>query len=453
MKLLDIVDGLWAIEPAKLDEIRGIYHAHLRGDKIDIKAIEARIGQPLQREEQGYSVINGVAVIPIHGVMSKKMNLLGKISGGASTELIKRDIAEARADDSVHKIVLDAGTPGGSIEGVQELANFIYEGRGGKPIVAVANEQMASAGYWVCAACDEVYAASGTSIVGSIGVICHHEETSKRDEKDGITRTTIYTGKFKNVGASDVPLSKEDYTTIKDQTDYVYSVMVADVAKFRGVSMDDAHRKMADGRIFIGAQAVEAGLVDGVSTLDEVIEQMASGASSKKKIMIKENAMSIKTEETLTLAALKENHPDLVEAIQKEGHAASFKQGVTAETARVTAVFDASLPGHEALIQSLMFDGKTTGGDAATQVLGAERILRDNAHSDMQKDAKELDKVEHSAGGEDTAKADLTTEAGRKAAWDKNADGLQATYNNDFGAFEGYLKNTKLHRTFGQEVN
>ena len=161
--------------------------------------------------------------------------------------------------------------------------------------------------------------------------------------------------------------------------------------------------------------------------------------------------MSTKTEETLTLAALKENHPDIVEAIQKEGHAASFKQGATAETARVTAVFDASLPGHEALIQSLMFDGKSTGGEAATAVLTAERTLRTNAHTDMQNDANELNNIEHSAGGEEPVKADLTTEAGRKAAWDKNADGLQASFNNSFGAFDSYYKNIKLHKTMGQE--
>lgn len=449
MKLLDIMTGPWAITPTKLEEIWGIYQTHLRGDQIDIKAIEARIGQPLQREEQGYSVINSVAVVPVHGVISKKMNLLSHISGGASTELIKRDIAAAMNDPAVQSIVLDMDSPGGSVDGTQELAQFIYGLRGEKPLAAVANGQMTSAAYWIGAACDKVYASSGTTIIGHIGVICQHTDTSKRDEANGVTKTTIYSGRYKNVGASDQPLSKEDHATIQDRTDYIYMVFVSDVSDFRGVSKDDTHRKMADGKIFFGEQAVEAGLADGVSTLDEVIEQMASGALPKTKKRIEENAMSEATyKDTLTLAVLRENHPDLVEALQKEGHAASFAQGATAETERVKAVFDASLPGHGALIQSLMFDGKSTGGEAATAVLTAERKLRTDAQANMQADANDLDNIEHAAGGEELAKTDLTTEEGRTAAWEANKDGLQASFNDDKGAFNAYYKNAKLHRTF-----
>ena len=169
MKLLDIVNGPWAIVPAKLEEICSIYNHHLKREKIDIKAIEGSIGQPLQREEQGYSVENGVAVVPVHGVISKKMNLLSQISGGASTELIKRDIAAAMSDDEIHKVVLDIDSPGGSVDGTQELAQFIYSLRGEKPIVAVANGQITSAAYWLGSQAHGFAATKGAS-VGSIGV-------------------------------------------------------------------------------------------------------------------------------------------------------------------------------------------------------------------------------------------------------------------------------------------
>ena len=56
MKLLDIVNGPWAIQPENLAEIQGIYTTHLRGDKIDIAAIEARLGRPLANEQQQYSI-------------------------------------------------------------------------------------------------------------------------------------------------------------------------------------------------------------------------------------------------------------------------------------------------------------------------------------------------------------------------------------------------------------
>ena len=456
MKLLDIVSGPWAITPAKLEEIVGVYHAHVRGPKIDVKAIEARLGEPLQREEQGYTVENNVAVVPVYGVLSKKMNLLQKVSGGASTELIKRDIEAAASDDNVERIVLDVDSPGGSVDGIQELARYIFSLRGEIPIVAVANGQMTSAAYWIAAACDEVFASSGTAIIGSIGVICQHVDKSKQDEAAGVTRTAIYSGKYKNVGDSTQPLSAEDRATMQDRTDYMYSVFVSDVADFRGVSMDDAHRKMADGKIFIGVQAVDAGLVDGVSTLDEVVGQMASGVLLGSKNDRKEKAMSGNADKDtpMTLAALRADHPELVEAILAEGHATGFEKGQADESARVKAVFDASLPGHEALIQQLMFDGKTTGGEAAAAVLGAEKALRASAGEDLKLDAKDLDGIDASNGGEDVpAKADLTTDEGRKAAWEAADKATKAEFGDDVDVFCAYYKNADNHKTFGQGGN
>ena len=61
MKLLDIVTGPWAIQPAKLLEIQAIYATHLRGDKIDLEAVEKRLGRPLNNEPKGYEIRDGVA--------------------------------------------------------------------------------------------------------------------------------------------------------------------------------------------------------------------------------------------------------------------------------------------------------------------------------------------------------------------------------------------------------
>src|SRR4030067_2682761 len=98
MKMLDILNSPWAIIPEKLQEIKNIYVTHVRGEKIDIKGLEAKLGRPLQNEPQGYDLINGNAIIPIQGVIAKKMNLMTQISAGASTELIARDIKTALND-------------------------------------------------------------------------------------------------------------------------------------------------------------------------------------------------------------------------------------------------------------------------------------------------------------------------------------------------------------------
>ena len=66
MKLLDIITAPWAIEPAKLLEIQAIYATHLRGEKIDIPAVEARLGRPLDNTQQkGYAIQDGVAILSL----------------------------------------------------------------------------------------------------------------------------------------------------------------------------------------------------------------------------------------------------------------------------------------------------------------------------------------------------------------------------------------------------
>ena len=96
MKLIDIVTGPWAIQPEKLLEIQAIYATHLRGDKIDLEAVEKRIGRPLGSEPKGYNLIDGVAVLPVNGVLGKRANLLTQVSGMASTEIIGNDFKTDR---------------------------------------------------------------------------------------------------------------------------------------------------------------------------------------------------------------------------------------------------------------------------------------------------------------------------------------------------------------------
>ena len=125
MRLLDIMLGQWAIQPDKLAEIQAIYCTHLRGDKIDIKAIEAAHGGPLQNGEQGYEVIDGVAVIPMIGVIAKRMNLFTQISGGVSTELLGRDIQGALKDPNVNSILIEIESPGGVVDGVSDRKSVV----------------------------------------------------------------------------------------------------------------------------------------------------------------------------------------------------------------------------------------------------------------------------------------------------------------------------------------
>lgn len=429
MKLLDIVTGPWAIQPEKLLEIQAIYATHLRGEKIDIEAVEKRLGRPLNNEPKGYEIRDGVAVLPVSGVLAKRMNLFSSISGGASYEMVAKDFAQAMNDPAVEAIVLVVDSPGGAIDGVQKLGDAIFSARGVKPVGAIADGMMASAAYWIGAQADVVVAASDTTMIGSIGVVSAHRDISAAEEKAGVKTTEITAGKYKRIASEFAALSDEGRAEIQERVDYLYEIFVGAVAKARGVGVDVVLENMADGRVFIGQQAVKAGLVDGVSTLDELIanlKQRAAGVASQ----INEGAQ-------MDLETLKAEYPDLVLAIAADAAAA--------ERSRIADVEAQALPGHDALVAQLKADGKTTGPEAAAAILAAEKQKLAGMAAQLAADAPAP--VPHAVPPSDSAAEsadDRPVEERAKSQWD--ADSAIRKEFASLGAFTAYLKNHEAGR-------
>jgi signal peptide peptidase SppA len=307
--VLDVLTAPWAIQPEKLVEIQSIYATRLRGETIDIKAIEADIGRPLDNQPKPYTVIDGVAVLPLFGVISKRMNLFSQISGGVSTEMAIRDFNAAMEDPQVRTIVLQIDSPGGTVDGTQALADLVYQARGVKRVVALADGLMASAAYWIGSAAERIYMTDNTTHVGSIGVVTSHTDISGAEAKAGRKTTEIYAGKYKRIDSNYEPLTNAGEAYLQQQVDYIYSVFVNSVARNRGTSVDAVLKNMADGRIFIGQQAIDAGLVDGVSTLDELVANY-KGAETMK--IITQNTERTNGFESIEQAARREWETDSI---------------------------------------------------------------------------------------------------------------------------------------------
>lgn len=277
MSFLNVLSGQWAIDPPKLVEISSIYSAHLRREKPDIAAIEARLGKQLNNEPTSYSVRGGVAVLPLQGVIAKKMNMFTQISGGTSSQLAAQALQAALQNTAVHSIILDIDSPGGTVDGTQALADAVFAARSsGKPIVALASGAMCSAAYWIGSAAQAVYIADGTTMVGSIGVVTSHTDVSGAEAAQGIKTTEMSAGKYKRIASQYGPLTTDGRKSIQDSLDYTYSLFVDAVAKNRNVSSAMVLKSMADGRVFIGNQALQAGLVDGVMSMDDLVRKLIS---------------------------------------------------------------------------------------------------------------------------------------------------------------------------------
>lgn len=368
MRVLDLLSEPWAILPTKKAEIDAIYMTHLRGDKIDLKAIEARLGRPLGNQRE-YQVIDGAAILPIEGVLSKRMSLLHDVSGGTSTEKMSAQFEAALQDPQVKSIVLHVDSPGGAVDGTKAFADQVYQARGQKPITAFVDGLAASAAYWIASAADKIYIKDSTAMIGSIGVVATHVDQSQADAKEGVTITEITAGKFKRADSQHAPLTEAGRTMIQDRVDALYNIFVSDVARNRGVDAATVISDMADGRVFIGLDAVERGLVDGVSTMVSVMTSSipshpAFAGATATATATEIPPMSDTTTQDPAII------PDPVPAADPTPEpVAPVVDDASMERNRIQGVLAQSIPGAEKLVQDLAFDGKTTPEQAAIAVL------------------------------------------------------------------------------------
>lgn len=268
----------WAIQEGKLQEIVAFLELRANGGLVaeeDVRAFAASNRRPTPAAH------GSVAVLPLFGVIGHRMNAMSSMSGGTSTEKFASLFANALEDPNVRAIVLDIDSPGGTVQGVSELASQIYKARGTKPIVAVANALAASAAYWIASAADEIVAPPSGE-VGSIGVFVIHTDVSKAEAADGVTHTIIKAGKYKAEGNPYEPLSEEARAAAQEYVDGYYGMFVGAVAKNRGVSVGDVRSGYGEGRTLRAADALKAGMIDRVGTLDSVLVGLGAKSAPKR---------------------------------------------------------------------------------------------------------------------------------------------------------------------------
>ncbi|MHA2136321.1 MAG: signal peptide peptidase SppA [Candidatus Thorarchaeota archaeon] len=280
--IMDLLDGgCWALTEEALDSMHQILAFRL-SKKAAAQEFEFKIGEDKERPNAPY-MEGSTAVIPIMGPIVKKANLFTRISGGTSAELLERDIKDAISDDDVKSIALLIDSPGGSVDGPFDVADVVMECRGKKPIMAYADGQMTSAAYLIGSAADKVYAAK-TARVGSIGVIMAHYDYSKAQEMRGVKKTYLYSGKYKAMGHDSEPLTDEARKYLQGHLDDYYTMFVDMVAVQRGVDTKTVLDKMADGKVFIGKKAIDAELIDGISTFKGALTYLSDGKTTKKEV-------------------------------------------------------------------------------------------------------------------------------------------------------------------------
>jgi signal peptide peptidase SppA len=276
MKYLHILAAFaseyWAMEPGKLMAIVDLLAMQAAGGKFSAEEIEARIAPAtaaaVARQE------GSIAIVPLRGIISPRMSLTPNSStgGGATAEGFAQSVDKVAADDSVKAIIVDADTPGGNVLGIDEAAASIAAVRGVKPIVVQVTGNLASAGYWIGSAADEIVM-SPSSQAGAIGVRTAYDDLTAALEKEGISREIISAGKYKGEGLIG-PLSEETRAYMQSRIDDYYGMFVDRVASGRNVTAQAVRNGFGEGRMLGAQAAVREGMADRVATMKETLARL-----------------------------------------------------------------------------------------------------------------------------------------------------------------------------------
>jgi len=268
----------WAILPAKLEQISELLELRAQGVTFTPDQIKERVGMfdtPTNRTQ------GQIAVLNLFGTISQRMNAMSQFSGGTSTEMFASAFQDAVNDPNVSAIVINIDSPGGSVPGVPELANMIYQARDKKRIVSVVNPMMASAALWIGTAASEVVAIPSASDIGSIGVLTIHTDQTKADADAGLTRTIIKSNQFKAEGNPYEPLSDSAKEFIKQRIMKIDEEFITAVAKYRNVTNSKVEADFGNGRTLRAKEALQVGLIDRIATLEEVLAELGASAGSQ----------------------------------------------------------------------------------------------------------------------------------------------------------------------------
>lgn len=313
-----VMGELWAIHEPKLNQIVELLELRAQNLGFTRDEVQARIASG-PGVADGPRVVNGVAVIPLHGPLAPRMNMMMQVSGGTSMQQAAQWVREAANNKDVRAIVLDVDSPGGTVSGTAELANVVESVRGTKPIKAVATNYMASGAYWVGCAADEIIA-SPSAQLGSIGVYMIHGETSRADANNGETYTVIKAGENKALQTGVEPLTAHGRGVLQEQIDDTYRMFIDAVAANRKVTAAAVEERFGKGKTMVASRAVAAGLADRVGTLEQVVSELASTGSSQAGKRSGETLAQVGGANTAQSAATKEDetvNPELKAALVK----------------------------------------------------------------------------------------------------------------------------------------
>jgi signal peptide peptidase SppA len=269
------------------------------------------------------------AIITVDGSLVNRGAWIGASSGLTSYEGIAAQLDEIAAEargGTLENLVIDMNSYGGEATGMAAVATKIRNLRKSMHVVAVVNDVAASAGYGIVSSADEIVI-SPTSLVGSIGVVMMHLDRSAEMNAKGIRPTLIHAGAKKVDGNPFGPLPENVRADMQKDVLAFYDQFLETVEAGRGKARLSAKKaRETEADVFIGKEAIAAGLADRMASLDEVLAELSRPARAAGK--------PLSSQRTLTM-----DRQDLPSAhAEAEKSASAILLAATNERERIKAI-------------------------------------------------------------------------------------------------------------------
>jgi protease-4 len=223
-----------------------------------------------------------IALVYAVGTITEGKSSYSPIFGRTmGSDTIVEALKEARRDKDIKAIVLRIDSPGGSGLASDFIWREVNRAKARKPFIASMSDVAGSGGYYIAMAADTIVAEPGT-ITGSIGVVSGKFTTAGLYGKLGMNREIVTRGERAAMYSDVRSFTPAERRKLLEQIWEWYTDFVRKVAQGRGMTEDEVD-KVARGRVWTGAQAVEIGLVDVLGGLDESVELAKARAGIPKE--------------------------------------------------------------------------------------------------------------------------------------------------------------------------
>jgi protease-4 len=203
------------------------------------------------------------------------------------SKYIVDEIQEYVKSKTIKAIVIRVDSPGGGVAPAQEIYESVKRAAAKKVVVISMGASAASGGYYISAPASRIVANPGT-LTGSIGVIMEIPNIKGLMDKIGVKAEVVKSGKYKDIASIFKDMGNEERTILQNLMDDVHEQFIQAVAEGRKIPIEEV-RKIADGRVFSGRQALKIGLVDELGDLEHAIEvaKKMAGIKGEPKIVTK----------------------------------------------------------------------------------------------------------------------------------------------------------------------